>query len=103
MGCHNGEVDRAMKGVQHGACGYLLKPIRMEELQSIWQHVIRKKIQKGENIQVMISGSDDDGHQQNAGETIATRKRKYMEEPESVDESITIKKATTQLGFDSKF
>ena len=115
----DGGVDRVMKGIQHGACDYLLKPIRMEELQNIWQHVIRKKIRKGENIQVMISGSDDDGHQQNAGETTATRKRKYMEEPESVDESKTIKKATrvvwskelhykfveatTQLGFDSKF
>ena len=40
----DGEVDRVMKGVQHGACDYLLKPIRMEELQNIWQHVIRKKI-----------------------------------------------------------
>ena len=115
----DGEVDRVMKGVQHGACDYLLKPIRMEELQNIWQHVIRKKIRKGENIQMMISRLDDDGQQQNAGEMIATRKRKYMEEPESVDESITIKKATrvvwseelhynfveatTQLGFDSKF
>ena len=82
----DGGVDRVMKGIQHGACDYLLKPIRMEELQNIWQHVIRKKIRKGENIQVMISGSDDDCHQQNAGETTATRKRKYMEEHESVDE-----------------
>ena len=51
----DGGVDRVMKGIQHGACDYLLKPIRMEELQNIWQHVIRKKIRKGENIQVMIS------------------------------------------------
>ena len=102
-----------------GGVDRVMKAIRMEELQNIWQHVIRKNIRKGENIQAMISGSDDDGHQQNAGETTATRKRKYMEEPESVDESITIKKATrvvwseelhykfveatTQLGFDSKF
>ncbi|KAK9091458.1 hypothetical protein Sjap_024635 [Stephania japonica] len=31
-----------MRGIKHGACDYLLKPVRMEELQNIWQHVIRK-------------------------------------------------------------
>lgn len=32
-----------MKGVTHGACDYLLKPVRMEELKNIWQHVVRRK------------------------------------------------------------
>ena len=32
-----------MKGVTHGACDYLLKPVRIEELRNIWQHVVRKK------------------------------------------------------------
>ncbi|KAI4344254.1 hypothetical protein L6164_011501 [Bauhinia variegata] len=32
-----------MKGVTHGACDYLLKPVRIEELKNIWQHVIRRK------------------------------------------------------------
>lgn len=32
-----------MKGITHGACDYLLKPIRIEELKNIWQHVVRKK------------------------------------------------------------
>lgn len=32
-----------MKGISHGACDYLLKPVRIEELKNIWQHVIRKK------------------------------------------------------------
>ncbi|GAU18349.1 hypothetical protein TSUD_202380 [Trifolium subterraneum] len=41
----NGDKERVMKGVIHGACDYLMKPIRMEELQNIWQHVVRKKIE----------------------------------------------------------
>ncbi|KAG9133669.1 hypothetical protein Leryth_018678 [Lithospermum erythrorhizon] len=43
----DGETSRVMKGVQHGACDYLLKPIRMKELKNIWQHVLRKRIHEG--------------------------------------------------------
>ncbi|KAL5207719.1 hypothetical protein ABZP36_032154 [Zizania latifolia] len=32
-----------MKGITHGACDYLLKPVRIEELRNIWQHVVRRK------------------------------------------------------------
>ncbi|KAJ7531907.1 hypothetical protein O6H91_14G063800 [Diphasiastrum complanatum] len=39
----NGETSLVMKGITHGACDYLLKPVRIEELRNIWQHVVRKK------------------------------------------------------------
>ena len=39
----NGETSVVMKGITHGACDYLLKPVRIEELRNIWQHVVRKK------------------------------------------------------------
>jgi len=39
----NGETQTVMKGIAHGACDYLLKPVRIEELKNIWQHVIRRK------------------------------------------------------------
>lgn len=32
-----------MKGIRHGACDYLIKPVREEELKNLWQHVVRKK------------------------------------------------------------
>jgi hypothetical protein len=38
----NGETSVVMKGITHGACDYLLKPVRIEELSNIWQHVVRK-------------------------------------------------------------
>ena len=47
----DGETSRVMKGVQHGACDYLLKPIRMKELKNIWQHVFRKKIHEIRDIE----------------------------------------------------
>lgn len=39
----NGDPKLVMKGITHGACDYLVKPVRIEELRNIWQHVIRKK------------------------------------------------------------
>ncbi|KAJ6296017.1 hypothetical protein OIU78_023949 [Salix suchowensis] len=33
-----------MKGIRHGARDYLLKPVRIQEMQNIWQHVIRKRL-----------------------------------------------------------
>uniref|UniRef100_A0A8R7VF77 Response regulatory domain-containing protein n=1 Tax=Triticum urartu TaxID=4572 RepID=A0A8R7VF77_TRIUA len=36
----NGETKTVMKEITHRACNYLLKPIRIEELRNIWQHVV---------------------------------------------------------------
>ncbi|GJM92156.1 hypothetical protein PR202_ga08591 [Eleusine coracana subsp. coracana] len=47
----DGETSRVMKGVQHGACDYLLKPVRMKELRNIWQHVYRKKMHEVKEIE----------------------------------------------------
>ncbi|CAN0855580.1 Two-component response regulator ARR1 [Linum grandiflorum] len=48
-----------MKGVTHGACDYLIKPVRIEALKNIWQHVVRKK--KNEWKEVEQSGSAEEG------------------------------------------
>ncbi|KAG9455955.1 hypothetical protein H6P81_000463 [Aristolochia fimbriata] len=40
----NSDVNSVMMGIKHGARDYLVKPFRMQELQNIWQHVIRKKL-----------------------------------------------------------
>lgn len=38
----DGRTSTVMKGIRHGACDYLIKPVREEELRNIWQHVVRK-------------------------------------------------------------
>ncbi|CAL5203061.1 unnamed protein product [Lathyrus oleraceus] len=43
--CHDTKL--VMKGVSLGACDYLLKPVRLEELTNLWQHVIRRKNPRG--------------------------------------------------------
>uniref|UniRef100_A0A5B6YQH2 Two-component response regulator n=1 Tax=Davidia involucrata TaxID=16924 RepID=A0A5B6YQH2_DAVIN len=51
-----------MKGVTHGACDYLIKPVRIEALKNIWQHVVRKR--KNEWKDFEQSGSMEDGEPQ---------------------------------------
>ncbi|KAJ6688999.1 hypothetical protein OIU85_005422 [Salix viminalis] len=48
-----------MKGVTHGACDYLIKPVRIEALKNIWQHVVRKR--KNEWKDLEQSGSVEEG------------------------------------------
>ncbi|KAL1217550.1 Two-component response regulator ARR18 [Cardamine amara subsp. amara] len=36
--------DSVMKGIIHGACDYLVKPVGLKELQNIWHHVVKKNI-----------------------------------------------------------
>ncbi|KAL7233309.1 hypothetical protein ACSBR1_017022 [Camellia fascicularis] len=83
----DGETSKVMRGVQHGACDYLLKPIRMKELRHRWQHVFRKRIHEVRDIegyeetQMMRHGSDqsDDGQLFGGGDLTSRKKRKDAE------------------------
>ncbi|KAL6003386.1 hypothetical protein ACLOJK_023609 [Asimina triloba] len=55
----DGGTCSVMRGIKHGACDYLIKPVRIEELKNIWQHVVRKK----------CSGSKGPEHSDSAEET----------------------------------
>ncbi|XP_061370068.1 two-component response regulator ARR11-like isoform X2 [Gastrolobium bilobum] len=125
----DGETSRVMKGVQHGACDYLLKPIRMKELRNIWQHVFRKRIHEArefesfesfESIHLLRNGSEqsDDGNLFAIEDMTSTKKRKDVDNKhddiEFLDPSSTKKarvvwsvdlhqkfvKAVNQIGFD---
>ncbi|KAM1609832.1 hypothetical protein ACFXTN_020311 [Malus domestica] len=93
-----------MKGVTHGACDYLIKPVRIEALKNIWQHVVRKK--KNEWKDVEQSGSVEEGDRQqkpsedadysssaNEGTWKNSKRRKdEEEETDERDDSSTLKK-----------
>lgn len=118
-----------MKGVTHGACDYLIKPVRIEALKNIWQHVVRKR--KNEWKDLEQSGSVEEGDRQpkpseeadysssaNEGNWRTSKRRKDEEEEmEERDDTSTLKKprvvwsvelhqqfvsAVNQLGIDSK-
>ncbi|KAL1224679.1 Two-component response regulator ARR12 [Cardamine amara subsp. amara] len=75
-----------MKGVTHGACDYLLKPVRIEELKNIWQHVVRSRFDKnrGSNNGEKRDGSGNEGvgnsDQNNNGRVNRKRKDQYNED-----------------------
>lgn len=121
-----------MKGVTHGACDYLIKPVRIEALKNIWQHVVRKKKHEWKEKDLEHSGSLDDGERQqklqedvdcsssvNEGNWSNSKKRKDEEdEAEERDDASALKKprvvwsvelhqqfvsAVNQLGIDSTF
>ncbi|KAF9673211.1 hypothetical protein SADUNF_Sadunf10G0000700 [Salix dunnii] len=85
-----------MKGVTHGACDYLIKPIRIEALKNIWQHVVRKK--KNEQKDLEQSGSVEEGgdrqqkqaedadYSSSANEGSWKNSKRRKEEEEEVDE-----------------
>lgn len=51
-------TELVKKGVIHGACDYLLKPVRIEELKNIWQHVLRRKKPSVKNQNKSINGNN---------------------------------------------
>ncbi|XP_058082785.1 two-component response regulator ARR2-like isoform X2 [Magnolia sinica] len=54
--------DVVMKGITHGACDYLIKPVRIEAIKNIWQHVVRKR--RNELKEIEHSGSVEDSDRQ---------------------------------------
>ncbi|KAJ6323564.1 hypothetical protein OIU76_010965 [Salix suchowensis] len=84
----DGETSRVMKGVQHGACDYLLKPIRMKELRNIWQHVFRKKIHEISKAGMM---------KKDIGDNSSSKKARVVW---SVELHQKFVKAVNQIGFD---
>lgn len=57
-------TSAVMRGIRHGACDYLIKPIREEELKNIWQHVVRKKWHENKDLEPSGSLEDNDRNKQ---------------------------------------
>ncbi|KAK6930231.1 SANT/Myb domain [Dillenia turbinata] len=94
-----------MKGITHGACDYLIKPIRIEALKNIWQHVVRKRKNEWKDLDPLGSGvedgdrpqkvSDDADYTSSANEDNwkgAKKRKDGEEEVEERDETSTLKK-----------
>lgn len=111
----DGETRRVMKGVQHGACDYLLKPIRMKELKIIWQHVLRKKLQEVRDIEGCgyEGGADwitryDEAHFLGSGEDVSFGKKrkdfdfekKLLQDESDPSSSSSSKKARVVWSFE---
>ncbi|GFR44689.1 hypothetical protein Agub_g5987 [Astrephomene gubernaculifera] len=65
----NGDTSNVFRGVTHGACDYLIKPVRLEELRNLWQHVVRRRRQHAQEV-------DSDEQSQERDEDQSRNKRK---------------------------
>ncbi|XP_009793670.1 two-component response regulator ARR11 [Nicotiana sylvestris] len=83
----DGETSRVMKGVQHGACDYLLKPIRMKELRNIWQHVLRKRMHEARDIGNHEMDQFDEVWMLNGTELLSGKKRKDFDNEKEISDS----------------
>ncbi|XP_019463700.1 PREDICTED: two-component response regulator ARR2-like isoform X3 [Lupinus angustifolius] len=84
-----------MKGVTHGACDYLIKPVRIDSLKNIWQHVVRKKKNEWKDTEQsgsaeegdrQLRASDDADYSSSANEGRQRNSKKRRDEDEDADE-----------------
>lgn len=80
----NGDTSVVMKGITHGACDYFIKPVRIEELRNIWQHVVRRR---GREALKDDLGECEDHEVSDSPET-TSKKRKDTSSGEFSDEVI---------------
>ncbi|KAL7212719.1 hypothetical protein ACSBR2_015406 [Camellia fascicularis] len=73
----NDDQESVMKGVTHGAQDYLIKPVRLEEVKNIWQHVVRKNL-----FNTTKSGTRQAGTHQNPPIPSSKRQREKSNEEE---------------------
>ncbi|KAL5547252.1 hypothetical protein UlMin_006939 [Ulmus minor] len=86
MSADDGKVVM-LKGVTHGACGYLIKHVRIEALTNIWQHVVSKKRKEDDD--------DDDNEERDDSSTL--KKPRVVWFVELHQQFVT---AVNQLGID---
>lgn len=92
----NGDTKAVMKGISHGACDYLLKPIRIEEVKNIWQHVVRRRkfdtryhINGENSLRLQIPNSESmQGNGDPRSKTNRKRKDNNEEDDEDSEENI---------------
>ncbi|XP_015572151.3 two-component response regulator ORR26 [Ricinus communis] len=108
----DGDASALQKGVRHGACDYLLKPIRMKELRNIWQNVFRKRIHEVRECEILGSDQACDGPLLRGEDLASVKKRKYADQKADISSAKMARlvwtvdlhqkfvKAVHQIGFD---
>ncbi|XP_037463402.1 two-component response regulator ORR24-like [Triticum dicoccoides] len=84
-----------MKGINHGACDYLMKPVQTNQLKNIWQHVESRR--RSQSISHM-SRDNDDGQRVHTGTLAKTKdsKSKSNDEDGSNENKESTHASTTQ-------
>lgn len=70
----NGDTSVVLRGVTHGAVDFLIKPVRIEELKNLWQHVVRRK-----SIHLSRGGEDSGADMDGDSRTHGTKRKGELE------------------------
>lgn len=69
------DIKSIIKAVARGA-HYLVKPVTMESVRSIWQHVVRKRKYLWKDMEL----NEDDSQEEKALESSVSKRRKTMQQ-----------------------
>lgn len=93
-----------LEGVTHGAYDYLIKPVRIEALKNIWQHIVRKKKSEGDRQQKPSEDVDNSKKRKEEEEEAEERDDTSPKKPRvvwSMELHQQFLRAVRQLGNDS--
>lgn len=96
-----GDTAHVTKGIYHGACDYLLKPVRDEELKLIWQHVVRKKMDKSRRDEVGDGFSNQNGKLNKKSKDPSAQKKPRLSWTKELHSKFVA--AVNHLGVDNAF
>jgi len=109
-----------MTGIKHGACDYMVKPVRLEQLRGIWTHVV-KNSKTDHPVRKLPSGDGDKVEKVGANHTkkYSRKNKKAVDVADEDNENTSTQKkqrvqwcgelhrkfveAINQIGMDSKF
>jgi SHAQKYF class myb-like DNA-binding protein len=80
----DGDTNVVLRGVTHGAVDFLIKPVRIEELRNVWQHVIRRR-----SIHVSRTGDDSAADYDGDSRTHGTKRKTETEALRAEHESVS--------------
>ncbi|KAL8257024.1 hypothetical protein R6Q59_029065 [Mikania micrantha] len=92
-----------MKGVTHGDCDYLVKPVRLEELRYICQHLIRRKVEsksQSKSNSYQQKPNNEAGQETSSGDSNGKLNRKRKDEDVEDDDPSTQKKPRVVWSID---
>jgi len=91
-----------VKAINHGACDYMVKPVRPEMVKNIWMHVVRKSksnprnkvSSRNDNPSQMVQSLDDDNGEKDDAKHIRKHWKKNRKDGDGAekDEDISTQK-----------
>mmetsp|Transcript_11566 Transcript_11566/g.22082 ORF Transcript_11566/g.22082 Transcript_11566/m.22082 type:complete len:496 (+) Transcript_11566:334-1821(+) len=88
----NADTSVVLRGITHGAEDYLLKPVRIEELRNLWQHVVRRRclLKEVPTSAAKVSQNDDEEASRLLKAGPLNSKRRKTEDDKEVPKRVSI-------------